>query len=114
LSLMLALARNIPQAAQTMREGRWEKKKFQGMEIFNKTLGIIGMGRIGTVVAERALGLKMRVLGYDPFITKEVGRFPRAWNWSAWTNSWPAPTSSPSTRPRPRKPPSFWATAFTR
>ncbi len=72
LSLMMALARNIPQAAASMREGKWEKKKFQGTELFNKTLGIIGMGRIGTVVAERALGLKMRVLSYDPFITKEV------------------------------------------
>ena len=72
LSLMMALARNIPQAAQSMREAKWEKKKFQGTELFNKTLGIIGMGRIGTVVAERALGLKMRVLAYDPFITKEV------------------------------------------
>ena len=72
LSLMMALARNIPQAAQSMREGKWEKKKFQGSELFNKTLGVIGMGRIGTVVAERALGLKMRVLAYDPFITKEV------------------------------------------
>ena len=72
LSLMMALARNIPQAAQSLREGKWEKKKFQGTELFNKTLGIIGMGRIGTVVAERALGLKMRVLAYDPFITKEV------------------------------------------
>jgi D-3-phosphoglycerate dehydrogenase len=72
LSLMMALARNIPQAVQSFREGKWEKKKFQGTELFNKTLGIIGMGRIGTVVAERALGLKMRVLAYDPFITKEV------------------------------------------
>ncbi len=72
VSLLLALARNIPQAAQSMREGKWEKKKFQGTEIFNKTLGIIGMGRIGSVVAERALGLRMRVLSYDPFITKEL------------------------------------------
>jgi len=72
LSLMMALARNIPQAAQSMRDGKWEKKKFQGSELYNKTLGIIGMGRIGSVVAERALGLKMRVLAYDPFITKEV------------------------------------------
>jgi D-3-phosphoglycerate dehydrogenase len=72
ISLLMALARNIPQAAQSMREGKWEKKKFQGMEIFNKTLGVIGMGRIGTVVAERALGLRMRVISYDPFITKEV------------------------------------------
>ena len=72
LSLMMALARNIPQAANSMREGKWEKKKFQGTELFNKTLGIIGMGRIGTVVAERGLGLRMRVLCYDPFITKEL------------------------------------------
>jgi len=72
LSLMMALARNISQAANSMREGKWEKKKFQGTELFNKTLGIIGMGRIGTVVAERGLGLRMRVLCYDPFITKEL------------------------------------------
>jgi D-3-phosphoglycerate dehydrogenase len=72
LSLMMALARNISQAANSMREGKWEKKKFQGTELFNKTLGIIGMGRIGTVVAERALGLRMRVLCYDPFITQEL------------------------------------------
>ena len=72
LSLMMALARNIPQAAKSMRDGKWEKKKFQGTELLNKTLGIIGMGRIGSVVADRALGLKMRVLAYDPFITKEV------------------------------------------
>ncbi|MBW1990600.1 MAG: phosphoglycerate dehydrogenase [Deltaproteobacteria bacterium] len=71
ISLMLALARNIPQAVLSMREGKWEKNRFQGTEIFNKTLGIIGLGRIGSVVAERALGLKMRVLAYDPFITKE-------------------------------------------
>jgi D-3-phosphoglycerate dehydrogenase len=71
ISLMLALARNVPQAALSMREGKWEKKKFQGTEIFNKTLGVIGLGRIGGVVAERGLGMKMRVLGYDPYITKE-------------------------------------------
>jgi D-3-phosphoglycerate dehydrogenase len=72
ISLMLAMARNIPQASQSMRENKWEKKKFQGTEIFNKTLGVIGLGRIGSVVAERGVGLRMRVLGYDPFITKEV------------------------------------------
>jgi D-3-phosphoglycerate dehydrogenase len=72
VSLMLAMARNIPQAANSMREGLWEKKKYQGTEIFNKILGIIGLGRIGRVVAERALGLRMRVIGFDPFITKEM------------------------------------------
>jgi D-3-phosphoglycerate dehydrogenase len=72
ISLMLALARNIPQAAASMREGKWEKKKFQGQEIFNKTLGVIGLGRIGSIVADRGLGLKMRVLGYDPFLTPDA------------------------------------------
>ncbi|AEB09135.1 phosphoglycerate dehydrogenase [Desulfobacca acetoxidans] len=72
ISMMLALARNIPQAAHSMREGRWEKKRFQGREVYNKTLGIIGLGRIGTVVAGRAQGLKMRILGYDPFVKKEM------------------------------------------
>jgi len=72
VSLMMAMARNIPQAAASMREGKWEKKKFQGTELLNKTLGIIGLGRIGSVVAERALGLKMRIIGYDPFIPREV------------------------------------------
>jgi D-3-phosphoglycerate dehydrogenase len=71
ISLLLALARNIPQSVESMREGKWEKKRFQGTEIFNKTLGVIGFGRIGSVVADRALGLKMRVLSFDPFITKE-------------------------------------------
>ena len=51
VSLMLAMARNIPQASQSMRENKWEKKKFQGTEIYNKTLGVIGLGRIGSVVA---------------------------------------------------------------
>ena len=72
LSMMLALARNIPQAAHSMREGRWEKKRFQGREVYNKTLGIIGLGRIGTVVASRAQGLKMQIVGYDPFVKKET------------------------------------------
>ena len=72
LSMLLALARNIPQASHSMREGRWEKKRFQGREVYNKTLGIIGLGRIGTVVASRAQGLKMRIIGYDPFVKKEM------------------------------------------
>lgn len=72
ISLLLALARNIPQAAHSMREGRWEKKRFQGREVYNKTLGIIGLGRIGTVVASRAQGLKMRILGYDPYVKREM------------------------------------------
>jgi len=71
LALLMSLARKIPQAAAVMREGRWEKKKFVGQELRGKTLGIIGVGRIGSAVAERAQCLRMRVLGYDPYLSPE-------------------------------------------
>src|SRR3954469_6211179 len=70
--LLCSLARHIPQATASMKKGQWEKKKFQGTELFDKTLGIIGLGNIGRIVASRALGLKMKVVGYDPFLTKEA------------------------------------------
>lgn len=72
IALMMALTRNIPQANIFMKEGKWEKKALEGREVFNKTIGIIGLGRVGSVVASRAQGLKMNVLVYDPFITQEV------------------------------------------
>jgi len=72
ISLMLSLARKIPQAFQSMKEKKWEKGKFEGVEVMNKTLGVIGLGNIGSVVADRCLGLKMKVIGYDPFVTKEI------------------------------------------
>ncbi len=72
VSMMLALARNIPQATASMKSGKWEKKKFQGTEVTGKTLGILGVGNIGSVVASRAIGLKMNVLAYDPFISEEA------------------------------------------
>src|SRR5207247_528404 len=62
ISLMLALARSIPQATASMKNGKWEKGRFIGSEVFNKTLGVIGIGNIGRLVAGRALGLKMRVI----------------------------------------------------
>jgi len=71
LSLLLALSRNIPQATASMKAGKWEKKKFEGRELFNKTLGVIGMGNIGSVVADRGKGLKMNVIVYDPYVTPE-------------------------------------------
>ena len=71
LSLMLALARHIPQAAASLKDGKWNRQKFTGVELCNKTLGVIGLGNVGRVVAERALGLRMKVLGYDPFIPAE-------------------------------------------
>jgi D-3-phosphoglycerate dehydrogenase len=72
IALMFALARKIPQAHFSLKSGLWEREKFKGREIFGKTLGIIGLGNIGRFVAERAIGLKMRVIAYDPFLTKEV------------------------------------------
>src|SRR3990167_4129692 len=71
ISLMLALARQIPQADVSTRAGKWEKNKFMGVEIFGKTLGVIGCGNIGSIVADRAIGLKMKVIAYDPFLTAE-------------------------------------------
>jgi D-3-phosphoglycerate dehydrogenase len=71
IAMMLSLSRNIPQATASLREGRWEKKKFQGREIFNKVLGVIGFGKIGSIVADRGRGLKMRVIVHDPFVNPE-------------------------------------------
>jgi len=68
ISLMLALARQIPEADASTRAGKWEKSKFMGVEIFGKTLGVIGCGNIGSIVADRAVGLKMKVIAYDPFL----------------------------------------------
>ena len=72
ISMMMALSRNIPQATASMKDGRWDKKKLQGREIMSKTLGIIGFGKIGSVVADRARGLKMQVIVYDPVVQPEV------------------------------------------
>jgi D-3-phosphoglycerate dehydrogenase len=74
LSMMMALARNIPQADASMKEAKWEKKKFQGTEIFNKTLGVIGLGKIGSVVSDRAIGLGMKIIAYDPFLSEEQAK----------------------------------------
>lgn len=73
IAMMLSLARKIPQATASMKAGKWEKTKFMGNEYCNKTLGIIGLGRVGSVVADRARGLKMNVIACDPFISPEVG-----------------------------------------
>jgi D-3-phosphoglycerate dehydrogenase len=74
ISMLLSLARSIPQATASMKGGKWEKTKFTGSEISNKTLGIVGVGNIGRLVAERAQGLKMKVMAYDPFITEQKAR----------------------------------------
>ncbi len=69
-SMLMGLARNIPQAHLSMKGGEWNRKAFQGVELHNKTLGILGMGRIGSEVAKRALVFGMRVLAYDPYLTR--------------------------------------------
>src|SRR6201988_1430222 len=71
ITLMLALARQIPQADASTQQGKWEKNKFMGVEITGKTLGIIGCGNIGSIVAERAHGLRMKVIAYDPYLSPE-------------------------------------------
>ena len=71
ITLMLALARQIPAADVSTQAGKWEKNRFMGVEITGKTLGIIGAGNIGSIVADRALGLRMRVIAYDPFLSPE-------------------------------------------
>lgn len=72
ISLLLALARNIPQATASLKAGHWQRSQFTGTEVCNKVLGLVGLGNIGTIVAERALGLRMRVVAYDPFVTSEA------------------------------------------
>jgi D-3-phosphoglycerate dehydrogenase len=72
VSLILALARNIPQATASIRDGKWEKKKFMGVELSEKILGIVGLGNIGRVVASRAQGLGMKVIASDPYVKKEA------------------------------------------
>src|SRR6202040_1594753 len=71
ITLMLALARQIPQADVSTQAGKWEKNRFMGVEITSKTVGIIGCGNIGSIVANRAIGLKMKVIAYDPFLAPE-------------------------------------------
>jgi D-3-phosphoglycerate dehydrogenase / 2-oxoglutarate reductase len=71
ITLMLALARQIPEADVSTRAGKWEKNKFLGVEIFGKTLGVIGCGNVGSIVADRAIGLKMKVIAYDPYLSAE-------------------------------------------
>lgn len=72
LSMLFSLTRNVPQASASLKAGKWEKKKFQGRELYRKTLGVLGLGQIGSVVADRAKGLRMDVIAYDPYLTAEI------------------------------------------
>ncbi len=70
IALLVSLARHIPQATTSMKAGKWEKSRFVGMELYNRTLGVIGLGNIGRIVARRAKGLGMKVISYDPFLSE--------------------------------------------
>ncbi|HJV05628.1 MAG TPA: hydroxyacid dehydrogenase, partial [Actinomycetota bacterium] len=74
MALLLALARNVPQADTALRSGRWERERFQGVEVHGKTLGVIGLGRVGTMVAQRALSFGMRIVAYDPYVSRDRAR----------------------------------------
>ena len=71
VALMLALARNVPQAYASMKEGQWQRSAFMGIEVRNKTLGIVGLGRVGSEVARRAASFGMRLIAYDPFVAPD-------------------------------------------
>ena len=71
MALLLALVRNIPQAYSSLVSGKWERSKFSGVELYDKTLGILGFGRIGQLVAQRARAFHLRVIAYDPFVGAE-------------------------------------------
>ncbi len=72
IALIVSLARHIPQATASMKAGKWEKKKFEGMELYNRTLGVLGAGNIGRYVVSRAKGLGMKVVVHDPYLTAEA------------------------------------------
>lgn len=71
IAMMFAIARQLPEASTSTHAGKWEKSKFMGVELFNKTLGVIGAGNIGGIVCDRAVGLKMKVIAFDPFLSEE-------------------------------------------
>ena len=72
MSMIMSLSRNIPQATASLKAGKWEKKKLEGRELFNKTLGLLGAGNIGKIVANRAQGMKMKVIVFDPYLKPEM------------------------------------------
>ncbi|PYS52486.1 MAG: phosphoglycerate dehydrogenase, partial [Acidobacteria bacterium] len=74
IALLVSLARRVPQANDSLREGRWERKRFIGVELQGKTLGIVGLGRIGRTVAARARAFGMNIVAYDPFVQPEQAR----------------------------------------
>ena len=102
IAMMFAVARQIPEASASTHAGKWEKSKFMGVELTNKTLGVIGAGNIGGIVCDRARGLKMKVVAYDPFLSARRPRRCRSRK-SNWTSFWRAPISSRCMCPSPSR-----------
>lgn len=76
ITLLLSLARNVPQAHMSIKDGKWERNKYKGIELYGKTVGFVGLGNIGKLVAERVIGLKMKAIAYDPYLSeKAAGKF---------------------------------------
>ena len=75
-SLLVSIARAIPQADASVKEGKWDRKRYEGVELYNKTLGILGMGRIGTEIARRAIAFGMRVIAFDPYLSAQQSTQP--------------------------------------
>ncbi len=104
MALLLALARNIPRAHASLTGGAWERSKFSGVELHGKTLGVLGFGRIGQLVAQRARAFGMHVVAYDPYVAAERYRELGAERAASRTSSTRQLTSSPCTFLRPRRP----------
>ncbi len=102
IALMFAVARQLPDADTSTRAGKWEKNRFMGVEITGKTLGVVGCGNIGSIVATRAIGLKMHVVAFDPFLS-EARAQELGVERSSWTNCSPAPISLRCTRRSPTR-----------
>jgi D-3-phosphoglycerate dehydrogenase / 2-oxoglutarate reductase len=102
VALICALARNIPQAHAALVAGSWERSKWEGMELYGKTLGVLGLGRIGTLVAQRCNAFGMKLVAYDPFVRPSAPRARGSRSTTPSRRSSPPPTSSRSTCPRPR------------
>ena len=98
IALMFALARQIPSADRSTQAGKWEKNRFLGVELTGKTLGIVGCGNIGSIVADRAIGLRMKVVAYDPYLSPERARELGCREGRARRAVRAAPISSPCTR----------------
>src|SRR4030081_3124134 len=104
LALMFALARRVAAADASLKRGQWARSAYIGSELTGKTLGLIGLGRVGTEVARRAQGLDMRVIVFDPYVPDEhVPRRGSAGSQSSWTRSWPARTLCRCTYRSPKR-----------